>query len=47
MIRAWSQQVSQSVSAQRMHQHPLLNRSSADADFALRSPERSAAKAYP
>ena len=32
-----AQQVSQSVSAQGMHQHPVMNRSSADADFALRA----------
>jgi uncharacterized caspase-like protein len=38
-----AQQVSQSVSAQGAHQHPVLNRSSADADFALRSPGPSAA----
>ena len=32
-----AQDVSQSVSAQGMHQHPVMNRSSADADFALRA----------
>ncbi len=33
-----SQEVSQSVTAQGMHQHPVMDRSSANADFALRSP---------
>lgn len=33
---AVSKQVAQSVSAQGMHQHPVMNRSSEDADFALR-----------
>ena len=33
-----AQDVSQSVSAQGMHQHPVMDRSSASADFALRSP---------
>jgi uncharacterized caspase-like protein len=42
-----AQQVSQSVSAQGAHQHPVMNRSSADADFALRSPAASAASAKP
>jgi uncharacterized caspase-like protein len=42
-----AQQVSQSVSAQGAHQHPVMNRSSADADFALRSPATSAANAKP
>ena len=41
------QQVSQSVSAQGKHQHPVMNRSSADADFALRAPATSAANAKP
>ncbi|MGA9060976.1 MAG: caspase family protein [Terracidiphilus sp.] len=41
------QQVSQSVSAQGMHQHPVMNRSSADADFALRSPGAATASARP
>ena len=34
---AVAQQVSASVSAQGSHQHPVMSRSSADADFALRS----------
>jgi len=42
-----AQQVSQSVSAQGAHQHPVMNRSSADADFALRSPATSAANVQP
>jgi uncharacterized caspase-like protein len=42
-----AQQVSQSVSAQGAHQHPVMNRSSADADFSLRSPATSAANAQP
>jgi hypothetical protein len=42
-----AQQVSQSVSAQGAHQHPVMNRSSADADFALRSPAASAANVKP
>ncbi len=42
-----AQQVSQSVSAQGAHQHPVMNRSSADADFALRSPATSTANAKP
>ena len=33
-----ARQVSESVSSQGMHQHPVINRSSADADFALRAP---------
>ncbi len=41
------QQVSQSVSAQGMHQHPVMNRSSGDADFALRAADSSSAKAQP
>ncbi len=42
-----AQQVEQSVSAQGAQQHPVLNRSSEDADFALRSPGPSAANAQP
>jgi uncharacterized caspase-like protein len=42
-----AQQVSQTVSAQGAHQHPVMNRSSDDADFALRSPATSAANAKP
>jgi uncharacterized caspase-like protein len=42
-----AQQVSQSVSARGAHQHPVMNRSSADADFALRSPATSASNAKP
>jgi len=42
-----AQQVSQSVSAQGAHQHPVMNRSSADADFSLRSPGTSAANTQP
>lgn len=42
-----SQQVSQSVSSQGMHQHPVMNRSSADADFALRTPPAATASARP
>lgn len=42
-----AQQVSQSVSAQGKHQHPVMNRSSADADFALRAPATSAANVRP
>jgi uncharacterized caspase-like protein len=42
-----AQQVSQSVSGQGAHQHPVMNRSSADADFALRSPATSASNATP
>jgi hypothetical protein len=44
---AVAQQVSQTVSAQGAHQHPVMNRSSADADFSLRSPATSAANAKP
>lgn len=33
-----SGEVSQSVTSQGMHQHPVMDRSSANADFALRSP---------
>jgi uncharacterized caspase-like protein len=42
-----AQQVSQTVSAQGKHQHPVMNRSSADADFALRSPATSASNVKP
>ncbi|MGA3100804.1 MAG: caspase family protein, partial [Terracidiphilus sp.] len=42
-----AQQVSQSVSSQGMHQHPVMNRSSADADFSLRSPAAATASARP
>jgi len=42
-----AQQVSQSVSAQGAHQHPVMNRSSADADFSLRSPGPSAFNVQP
>ena len=42
-----AQQVSQTVSAQGAHQHPVMNRSSEDADFALRSPGTSASNAQP
>ncbi len=35
---AVAQQVSENVSSQGMHQHPVMNRSSEDADFALRTP---------
>ena len=42
-----AQQVSQSVSSQGMHQHPVMNRSSADADFALRTPPAATASAQP
>jgi uncharacterized caspase-like protein len=42
-----AQQVSQTVSAQGAHQHPVMNRSSADADFSLRSPDTSASNAQP
>jgi uncharacterized caspase-like protein len=42
-----AQQVSKNVSAQGMHQHPVLNRSSDDADFALRAADPSSAKAQP
>jgi uncharacterized caspase-like protein len=42
-----AQQVSQTVSAQGKQQHPVMNRSSAAADFSLRSPDTSAANAGP
>jgi uncharacterized caspase-like protein len=42
-----AQQVSQTVSSQGKHQHPVMNRSSADADFSLRSPDTSASNAKP
>lgn len=42
-----AQQVSQSVSSQGMHQHPVMNRSSSDADFALRTPPATTASARP
>ena len=42
-----AQQVSQSVSSQGMHQHPVMNRSSADADFALRTAPAATASARP
>ena len=42
-----AQEVSQSVSSQGMHQHPVMNRSSADADFALRTPPAATASARP
>jgi uncharacterized caspase-like protein len=42
-----AQQVSQNVSSQGMHQHPVMNRSSADADFALRAASSSSAKSQP
>jgi len=42
-----AQQVSTSVSSQGMHQHPVMNRSSADADFALRTPPATTASARP
>ena len=38
------QQVSQGVSSQGMHQHPVMNRSSDDADFALRAAAPQSAK---
>jgi len=41
------QQVSQSVAARGMHQDPVMDRSSADADFALRPAPTSAAVARP
>jgi uncharacterized caspase-like protein len=41
------QQVSKSVSARGAHQDPVMNRSSADADFALRSASPDAASARP
>jgi len=40
-------QVSQTVSSQGMHQHPVMNRSSSDADFALRTPPAATANAHP
>ena len=42
-----AQQVSQTVSALGAQQHPVMNRSSADADFSLRSPDTSAFNAQP
>jgi uncharacterized caspase-like protein len=42
-----AQQVSQSVSSQGLHQHPVMNRSSADADFALRTAPAATASARP
>ncbi len=42
-----AQEVSQSVSAQGMHQHPVMSRSSSDADFALRSTAAATASARP
>jgi uncharacterized caspase-like protein len=42
-----AQQVAKSVSTKGMHQDPVLNRSSADADFALRSPAADSANAKP
>jgi len=42
-----AQDVSQSVSKQGMHQHPVMNRSSEDADFALRPADTTSAKAQP
>ena len=42
-----AQQVSKSVSAKGMHQDPVMNRSSADADFALRTLPADTAKAKP
>lgn len=42
-----AQEVAQSVSAQGANQHPVMNRSSADADFSLRSPGASASSAQP
>jgi len=42
-----TKQVSQTVSAQGMHQHPVLNRSSSDADFALRSAAAATTSAKP
>ncbi len=42
-----SQQVSQAVSAQGMHQDPVMSRSSPDADFALRSPGAATASTQP
>jgi len=42
-----AQQVSKSVSAQGAHQNPVMNRSSADADFSLRSSSADTASATP
>jgi uncharacterized caspase-like protein len=42
-----AQQVSQTVSSQGKQQHPVMNRSSAEADFSLRSPDTSASNAKP
>jgi uncharacterized caspase-like protein len=42
-----AQQVSKSVSAKGAHQNPVMNRSSADADFSLRSPSANTASARP
>ncbi len=42
-----AQEVSQSVTAAGMHQHPVMDRSSANADFALRSPGAATATAQP
>ncbi len=42
-----AQQVSKSVSAKGGHQDPVMNRSSADADFAFRSPSSETASAKP
>ena len=42
-----AQQVTKSVSAKGMRQDPVMNRSSADADFALRSTTADSAKAKP
>jgi uncharacterized caspase-like protein len=42
-----AQQVSQTVSSQGMHQHPVMNRSSSDADFALRTPAATTTSAHP
>ncbi len=44
---AVAQQVSQSVSAKGAHQDPVMNRSSADADFALRSATADTASVKP
>lgn len=44
---AVAQQVSKSVATKGMHQDPVMNRSSADADFALRSPVSESASAKP
>ncbi|HEY1803066.1 MAG TPA: caspase family protein [Terracidiphilus sp.] len=42
-----AQQVSNTVSAQGMHQHPVIHRSSPDADFALRAVPAATASAHP